>query len=277
VALDLNKILPFTNLQEAVNGADYVMVVVPAAFVSDALSRLQKTDLEGKKIISSIKGMIPESNILVTDYIHQQFGVPHRNMAVIGGPCHAEEVAMERQSYLTVASEDDDLSLNIKQLLAGRYINATTVRDLMGVEYAAVMKNIFAIACGIAHGQYFGDNFQAVLVSNCLQEMRRFLDAITPMERDLTASAYLGDLLVTAYSQFSRNRTFGNMIGRGYSVKSAQMEMEMVAEGCYAVKCIYEINKNLGVNMPVTSAVYHMLYEKISPFVEMSILKDRLK
>jgi glycerol-3-phosphate dehydrogenase (NAD(P)+) len=196
---------------------------------------------------------------------------------VIAGPCHAEEVALEKQSYLTIAGKSVETAKKVAALLTGRFIKTSTIEDVYGVEYCAVMKNIIALACGITHGLNYGDNFQAVLVSNAMQEIGRFLHRIFPLERDIHGSAYLGDLLVTAYSQFSRNRTFGNMIGRGYTVQSAQMEMNMVAEGYYAVKSIYEINKELQVDMPITKAVYKILYEKVSPLLEISILRDRLR
>jgi glycerol-3-phosphate dehydrogenase (NAD(P)+) len=241
------------------------------------LDKLDRDSMKHKRVISAIKGMIPSKNQLVTDYVAERFRLGRHQLGVIAGPCHAEEVALEKQSYLTIGSPDAELALEFCGLLRNRYVRAHPATDLDGIEYCAVMKNIIALTSGIAHGLGYGDNFQAVLVSNAVQEMRRFVHAINPQARDLSASAYLGDLLVTAYSQFSRNRTFGNMIGRGYSVKSAQMEMNMVAEGYYAVKSIHELNKKLNVSMPITSAAYHILYEKISPAVELEILKEKLR
>jgi glycerol-3-phosphate dehydrogenase (NAD(P)+) len=277
VPIHRRKVKMFTDLRKAIQAVEYVVVVIPAAFVKDALQDLQANDLSGKKLISAVKGIIPNENLLVTDLLAKQFAIPNENLAIIAGPCHAEEVALEKQSYLTIASNPSELAQNFAQLLNCRYIKTILNTDVYGIEYTAVMKNIIALACGICHGLNYGDNFQAVLVSSAMQEIRRFIHKIHPQEgRDLNASAYLGDLLVTAYSQFSRNRMFGNMIGRGYTVQSAQMEMNMVAEGYYAVKCIYEINKNLQVNMPITKAVYKILYEKINPSLEISILKDLL-
>ena len=203
--------------------------------------------------------------------------MPASCQCVIAGPCHAEEVALEKQSYLTIGSHDLVHAEAFCRLLRNRYVKASPLDDIDGIEYCAVLKNIIALACGIAHGLGYGDNFQAVMVSNAMQEIDRFLHAVMPVSRDLNASAYLGDLLVTAYSQFSRNRTFGNMIGRGYTVKSAQVEMNMVAEGYYAVESIHNRNKTLRVAMPIMEAVYRILYEKISPVVEMQILKEEFR
>ncbi|PWJ43972.1 NAD(P)H-dependent glycerol-3-phosphate dehydrogenase [Sediminitomix flava] len=276
VKIEPEKVTPYEDLREAIKNADTVMLAVPAAFIIEALGDLTAEDFKGKKIISTIKGMIPKQNILVTQYMEDVFGIPHDAIAVIGGPCHAEEVAMEKQSYLTVASSCNEYAESLADAMKCRFIKTATVDDLYGVEYCAVMKNIIAVACGVAHGLNYGDNFQAVLVSNALQEIKCFLKRAYNIERDLASSAYLGDLLVTTYSQFSRNRTFGNMIGRGYSVKAAQLEMEMIAEGYYASKSIYEINKDLGAEMPITTAVFHIIYERISPYVEFNILKNKL-
>ncbi|MCR5890098.1 NAD(P)H-dependent glycerol-3-phosphate dehydrogenase [Hymenobacter sp. J193] len=277
VSFDLTRVFPSSDLEAVVREADWLVLAVPAAFVKDVLDKLDRDELRHKRIITAIKGMIPGKNILVTDYVAERFRLPHTQLGVVAGPCHAEEVALEKQSYLTIGSPDHTLAEDFCRLLRNRYVKAHPMDDLDGIEYCAVMKNIIALTSGIAHGLGYGDNFQAVLVSNAVQEMRRFVHALNPQPRDLSASAYLGDLLVTAYSQFSRNRTFGNMIGRGYSVKSAQMEMNMVAEGYYAVKSIHELNKKLLVPMPITSAAYHILYEKISPAVEIELLKEKFK
>ncbi len=275
VAFDLRRVLPTTDLRATVAAADWVVLAVPAAFIKSALRELPPDALAGKTIISAIKGMVPDLNVLVTDWVREQFDMPSAQLGVVAGPCHAEEVALEKQSYLTIGSPDMDRAENFAALLRNRYVRCAASADLDGIEYCAVMKNIIALTCGIAHGLGYGDNFQAVMVSNALQEIQRFLHAILPFERDLAGSAYLGDLLVTAYSQFSRNRTFGNMIGRGYSVKSAQMEMNMVAEGYYAVKSVWELNRRLGVVMPITDAAYNILYGRIAPAVELQILRDK--
>lgn len=277
VSFDLEYTKPTTDVCAALAAADWVILAVPAAFLQQVLEELPKECLQGKVVISAIKGMIPNENILITDYVEQHFNVPNSHQLVIAGPCHAEEVALEKQSYLSIGSHDLATAERFCEMLRNRYVKANPLDDLDGIEYCAVMKNVIALACGIARGLNYGDNFQAVLVSNAMFEIERFLDAIMPIHRDLSGSAYLGDLLVTAYSQFSRNRTFGNMIGRGYTVKSAQVEMNMVAEGYYAVQSIFELNKKLQVSMPITNAVYHVLYERISPAVEFEILTHKLK
>ncbi|OJJ20623.1 glycerol-3-phosphate dehydrogenase [marine bacterium AO1-C] len=277
VAIHPEKVKLFNDIREAVKKADYVIVAIPAAFVQDALRPLNAEDLANKVLVSAVKGVIPEKNWLITELLEQAYQVLSENMAVIAGPCHAEEVALEKQSYLTIASENATHATNFAEILSNRYIKATSSDDVFGVEYVAVMKNIISLACGIAHGLNYGDNFQAVLVANAMQEIKRFVEAAYPKQRDLNASAYLGDLLVTAYSQFSRNRTFGNMIGRGYTVKSAQVEMNMIAEGYYAVKSIYEINQQFNVDMPITRAVYKILYQKANPAQEIGKLKSFLQ
>lgn len=277
VRINPRKVRVCTRIRDAFRQADYVILAVPAAFVADALVSLNPQDFAGKCIISAIKGMIPTSNQLVTDWVSDQYKVPSELVAVIAGPCHAEEVALEKQSYLTIASADVACAGKVADLLSCRFVQTSPVDDLYGIEYSAVMKNIIALACGITHGLGYGDNFQAVLVSNAMQEIKRFVDAVYPKHRDLSGSAYLGDLLVTAYSPFSRNRTFGNLIGRGYTIQSAQAEMKMIAEGYYAVKSIHEINKQYAVSMPIAEAVYAILYEGASPVTEMNALKVKLK
>lgn len=277
VQINSRKVRPCHQLAEAVEGVSHIILAVPAAFIADAISSLLSAHFKGKIVVSAIKGMIPAENMLVTDWMEKKYGVSQQQIGVIAGPCHAEEVALEKQSYLTIASENLATAENFAHLMTCRFVKASALADVYGVEYCAVMKNIIALACGITHGLGYGDNFQAVLVSNAMGEIRRFLDALYPQARDLSTSAYLGDLLVTAYSQFSRNRMFGNMIGRGYSVQSAQVEMNMIAEGFYAVKSVFEINQQYRVDMPITNAAYHILYNRASPANEMHILKDRLR
>lgn len=275
VKIDLNYVKPSADLVQVIKEAQWIILAVPAAFVESVLQNLPIGIFTGKFLVSAIKGMIPVKNCLVTEYLQNQFQVPMSQQCVIAGPCHAEEVALEKQSYLTIGATNMALAENFCALLRNRYVRASPLNDLDGIEYCAVMKNIIALACGIAHGLNYGDNFQAVMVSNAMHEIEAFLQAIHPRPRQLSGSAYLGDLLVTAYSQFSRNRTFGNMIGRGYSVKSAQFEMNMVAEGYYAVKIIHDLNEKLQVKMPITTAAYHILYERISPPVEIALLKEK--
>lgn len=276
VNLNTNKIVLSDDINKAVEDSDIVIFAIPSAFLKLALENL-KADLTDKIIVSAIKGMVPDENMIVGDYFNTRYNIPLDLFAVIAGPCHAEEVALERLSYLTIASQDLKTAHWVADILSTNYIKTSVSDDIYGTEYSAVLKNVFAVAAGICHGLGYGDNFNAVLISNAIQEIKRFVDAVHPITRDIKNSAYLGDLMVTAYSQFSRNRTFGTMIGKGYSVKSAQLEMNMVAEGYYAVKSIYEINKKYMVSMPITDAVYNILYEKISPAIEIKILSENIR
>jgi glycerol-3-phosphate dehydrogenase (NAD(P)+) len=276
IDFDSSKIFFSTDINEIVEKSDVLIFVIPSAFLKEALVPLKKS-LKGKFVVSAIKGLIPDENLIIGNFFSKYYDVPINSIAVISGPCHAEEVALERLSYLTIACQDIAQGRSFASKLTCPYIKTTVIDDIYGTEYAAVLKNIMAIAAGICHGLGYGDNFQAVLISNGIQEMKRFVDTVHPISRDIKSSAYLGDLLVTAYSQFSRNRTFGNMLGKGYSVKSAQLEMLMIAEGYYAVKSIIDINKKYKVNMPITEAVYNIIYEKISPAIEIKLLTDQLR
>jgi len=271
-----NKLNLSSDLQATVDNSDIIIVAVPSAFLAKAFDKVEIQGIENKIIISAVKGVVPEYNQIPAEYFHINFKVPYDKIGMIAGPCHAEEVALERLSYLTIACQDQDVAQYVADNLSCRYINTTTSDDLFGTELSAILKNVYAVASGICNGLGYGDNFQAVLIAAALRETKEFIDEVHTIHRDVMSSAYLGDLLVTAYSQFSRNRNFGSMVGRGYSVKSAQIEMNMVAEGYYAAKGIYEINKKFKVNMPIVDAVYHILYEKISPIMEMRILTAKL-
>lgn len=264
------------DLRDILSKAEFIVLNVPAAFLKTALEGVTPEDLKGKKIISAIKGIVPDDNLIIAEFLNKTYNVPINDILVVSGPCHAEEVALEKLSYLTIAANKSDLASHFAEMLNTRYIKTTISDDIYGTEYAAVLKNIYAIASGICHGVGYGDNFQAVLISNALREIKRFVDLVHPIDRDIKESVYLGDLLVTAYSQFSRNRTFGNMVGKGYTVKSAQLEMNMIAEGYYAVNCLHQINKKYKVNMPICRAVYAVLYEKHSPQLEMKLLSEQL-
>lgn len=263
VKFDTEKINFYSNINQAIKDSDTLIFATPSPFLKQHLKKV-KTPLKDKFIISAIKGIVPDENILITDYFAEYYQVPHANIAIIGGPCHAEEIALERLSYLTLACADIEKVKALSQVFSNHYLNNSLSEDVIGIEYAAVLKNVYSIVAGICHGMKYGDNFQAVFLSNAIKEMRKFVDAIHPIPRDITDSVYLGDLLVTAYSRFSRNRTFGSMIGKGYSVKTAQLEMEMIAEGYYGTKCIYEINEKYKVDMPILNALYDILYEKKS-------------
>ena len=270
-----DKLTIDSDINAIVDAADCIVLAVPSAFLVRTLESLSAS-IKDKFVVSAIKGIVPENNTIIGDYLHENYHVPYENIGVITGPCHAEEVALERLSYLTVACEDVRKAEWFAEQITCRYIKTNVSEDIYGTEIAAVLKNVVAIASGVCHSLGYGDNFQAVLASNAIREIKRFVDTVHPIKRDIKESAYLGDLLVTVYSQFSRNRTFGNMIGKGYSVKSAQLEMNMVAEGYYAVKCIKEINEQYNIEMPITNAVYHILYEKISPVIEIRLLSDKL-
>ncbi len=265
-----------TNLKELITPADFILLNVPAAFLKDALKGITPADLAGKKIVSAIKGIVPDENQIIGEFLNQHYNVSFDDFVVISGPCHAEEVALEKLSYLTIASRDIELAAEFAGMINTRYIKTNVSDDIYGTEYGAVLKNVYAIASGICHGVGYGDNFQSVLISNAIRELERFVDTVHPIDRDIKESAYLGDLMVTAYSQFSRNRTFGNMIGKGYTVRSAQLEMNMIAEGYYAVNCLHEVNKNYKVHMPICNAVYNILYQKHSPALEMKHLAEEL-
>ena len=276
VEFNTDKLHISNDLNEILDAANYIIIATPSAFLTKLFENVTKDIFEGKVVFSAVKGIIPEYNAIPARFIHKTFGVPYHKIGIICGPCHAEEVALERLSYLTIACQDDSIATIMARALSCRYIKTTISDDLFGTEFSAVLKNVYAVASGICSGLGYGDNFQSVLISNAIQEIENFIDVVSPIHRDVKSSAYLGDLLVTAYSKFSRNRTFGFMIGKGYSVKSAQLEMEMIAEGYYAVKCLVEINKKFQVDMPIIDAVYNIVYEKISPTIEMRILADKL-
>ena len=292
VHFNIDEIDFSSNLNDIVQRYDTLVFVTPSPYLKNHLKKL-KTRISDKFIVTAIKGIVPDENLVCSEYFHQVFDVPYSNLACIGGPSHAEEVALDRLSYLTVACSDDEKAQAFADVLASNVIKTKTSADVLGIEYASVLKNVYAIAAGICSGLKYGDNFQAVLMSNALQEMNRFLTVVRdmqtkgrddmPMTRNqaeqpaINDSAYMGDLLVTGYSNFSRNRTFGSMIGKGYSVKSAQIEMELIAEGYFGTKCMKEINRRLHVNMPILDAVYNILYERIAPQIEIKLLTDSFR
>ena len=275
VNFDVSRIKFSSKINTVVKNADILFVAIPSPYLKSQLKRL-KLRLDSKIIISAVKGIVPDENMILSEYFNMYYGVPIDRIAVISGPCHAEEVALERTSYLTIGCRDREIAKQIAAMMTNRYTQTYISEDVNGIELSSVMKNIYAIAVGICHGLKYGDNFQAVLISNAIQEMNRFCNAAVPHHRDLQESVYLGDLLVTAYSRFSRNRTFGTMIGKGYSVKTAQMEMEMIAEGYYAAKCIKEINEDFQVNIPIADAVYDILYQHKIPSKTMKDLTLKL-
>ena len=276
VHFNLNEIFFSSDINEIVEEYDTLVFVTPSPYLKDLLKKLKK-GLHSKLIVTAIKGIVPDEDLVCSEYFHKAYNVPYENLAVIGGPSHAEEVAMERLTYLTIGCSDVDKARSFSEKLASSYVKTKTSQDVIGIEYASVLKNVYAIAAGMCYGLKYGDNFQAVLMSNAMQEMNRFLNTINPIERAIIDSVYLGDQLVTGYSKFSRNHTFGAMIGKGYSVKAAQIEMEMVAEGYFGTKCMKEINRRLHVNMPILDAVYNILYGRINPQTEIKLLTDSFR
>lgn len=249
------------DVNDFVRSCDTVILAVPSPFVKGYLKRIRSSVLKTKLVFNAIKGMVPDENMLISDYLHKVKEVPESQIGVISGPCHAEEVARDRRSYLTAGAFDLNNAKAMSQVLTNDFVNCAVSKDVIGIEYASVLKNIYAIAAGICNGMNYGDNFQSVLISNAIAEMSNFVNSVHLLKRNVTESVYLGDLLVTAYSNHSRNRTFGNMIGRGYSVKAAQLEMSMIAEGYYGAKCVHEVNQSYQVDMPIARAVYGILYQ----------------
>ena len=277
VEFHLEQLKLSNDMDEMAQYADVLIFVIPSAFIYGELQKLN-VDISNKIIVSAVKGIVPESGLLLGEHFHERYHVPFDNIAVIAGPCHSEEVALERLSYLTIACDDDKKAQQIANALSSDYIKTKISDDVVGVEYAVMLKNIYAIAAGIAHGLGYGDNFQSVLMSNAIREMKRFIRKMHKMKRNINNSAYLGDLLVTGYSTFSRNRMFGNMIGKGYTVKSAQMEMSMVAEGYYATKSAYLLNEKnkKKTRLPIINAVYEVLYEGKNPKKVFNKLTEKL-
>ncbi|MDR1601388.1 MAG: NAD(P)H-dependent glycerol-3-phosphate dehydrogenase [Tannerella sp.] len=276
VLFDTSRIRFYSDINEAVKDSDTLIFATPSPFLKQHLYKL-KVPIKDKWVISAIKGIVPDENLLITDYFAEYCHVPEENIVIIAGPSHAEEVALERLSYLTIACRNRDRAENFSHIFSNSYVKCSCSQDVTGIEYASVLKNVYAIVAGICHGMKYGDNFQAVFLSNAIREMQHFLDVVHVFERDITSSAYLGDLLVTACSRYSRNRTFGSMIGKGYSVKTAQLEMEMIAEGYYGTKCIHEINTKYRADIPILEALYGILYERKSPTAVICRLTENFK
>lgn len=274
VTFDTSRIRFSSDINKIVDESDTLILVTPSPYVKSHLEKLTK-DISGKTILSAIKGIVPDENLSISEYFMKRYHTPSENILVVSGPSHAEEIALERLSYLTIACSNKKKAELFAEKMANNYIRTSVSEDILGIEYGAVLKNVYAIAAGICYGQKYGDNFHAVLISNAIREMDRFLKAIDPMPRNIDSSVYLGDLLVTSYSNFSRNRVFGTMIGKGYSVKSAQIEMEMVAEGYYGTKCIKEINEHFHIDMPILDTVYNILYDKKNSATEIIKLTNR--
>ena len=273
---DVNEIAFSSDLNHTAEAYDTLIFVTPSPYLKDHLKKLT-VDIKNKFIVIAIKGIVPDENVVCSEYFHNRYGVPYDNIAIIGGPSHAEEVAMQRLTYLTIACHNVEKAKAFADVLSNSFIKAKEATDVIGIEYAAVLKNVYAIAAGMCDGLQYGGNFQAILVSNAVQEMDRFLAAVNPVKRNVNDSVYLGDLLVTSYSNFSRNRCFGLMIGKGYSVNSAQIEMKMIAEGYYGTRCMTEINKQYHIDMPILNAMYRILYEQANAQQEIKALTNTFK
>lgn len=276
VRFDTNRIHFSCDINEVISQSDILILAIPSPYVKMSLNKVKRS-LRQKLIVSAVKGMIPEENMIVTDYLKHKFHVPYSNLAVIAGPCHAEEIALERLSYLTIGCEDLGMARKAADLFETDFVRTCLSDDVVGLEYSSVMKNIYAIAAGLCYGLHYGDNFQSILIANAIQEIDRFVMAFDNRHRNIDASGYLGDVLVTAYSKFSRNRQFGQLIGLGYSVKAAQIEMEMVAEGYYGTKCIHEANERMQVRLPIAEAMYEILYNHQSPTIVIKELTQKLQ
>ena len=273
---DVDRIQFSSDINEVIMHSEILVIAIPSPYVKSVLTKIRRS-LKRKIVVSAVKGMIPDENMTITDYIHIRFEVPDQNIAVIAGPCHAEEIALERLSYLTIGSQNPDTATLVSSLFSAPSVHTVTSDDVLGLEYSSVMKNIYSIASGMCHSLRYGDNFQAVLISNAVQEIQRFVSACNGMPSNIDASGYLGDVLVTCYSKFSRNRQFGQMVGMGYSVKAAQMEMQMIAEGYYGTRCIHDANQAVQVSLPIVDAMYDILYCRMSPTLVIQELTQKLK
>lgn len=279
VKFDVENIRFTSDINEAIKNCEMIIFAMPSPYLRQHVEKITAS-CEGKVVISVIKGIVQEEYILISDYLKRELHLTDSQVATLSGPSHAEEVAYERLTYLTVGCRDMEVAQDVADFFQNHYVHTTVSSDIVGVQLAGVLKNIYAIATGICSGLKYGDNFQAVIVANAIREMKRFINGYNPEGkpgRHISESVYTGDLLVTAYSRFSRNHMFGTMIGKGYSVKSAQLEMEMVAEGYYGTKCIKEINQKYGIDIPIVDAMYNILYKRMSPFVEIKLLSDLLR
>ncbi len=279
VRFDLSRIHFTSDINEAIRNSDMVIFGMPSPYLKQHVEKITES-FDGKMVISIIKGIVQDLNIPISEYLTDVLKLQAGQFATLSGPSHAEEVAYERLTYLTVGCKNRENGQEIADFFHNHYVHTTVSDDVIGIQFAGVLKNIYAIASGICSGLKYGDNFQAVLVANAMREMKRFINGINPEgrpTRHISESVYTGDLLVTSYSRFSRNHMFGTMIGKGYSVKSAQLEMEMVAEGYFGTKCIKEINQKYGIQIPIVDCVYNILYKRMSPFVEFKLLSDMLR
>ena len=275
VDFDTSLIHATPDLDEVIRNCEIILVAAPSAYLKTFMAEMTES-LENKFILSATKGIIPDEYITITEYFKDTYGLPYSNLGVISGPSHAEEVSRDRISYLTVACKDLDNAHLIGEMFSTSSLKISYSDDIYGIEYAGILKNIYALAAGLASGLGYGDNFRAVLTASSAKELTRFINESYPFERDTNDPAYLGDLLVTSYSNFSRNRRLGQLIGKGCSVKSALNEMTMVAEGYFAAACLKKVNEKYNINVPIADMVYDILYKKASPRKKMRELVNML-
>ncbi len=275
VDLNLNKLEIDSDINKVIHESEIIIIAIPSPFIESSLNSVKKL-LSHKFLVSASKGIIPESFLTISEHLNQEYNVPKKNIAIISGPSHAEEVAQEKLTYLTVGTKNSKLGKYISSLLKTKYVISTVSKDMVGIEYSSSLKNIYSIMVGIAHGLGYGDNFLSVLISHCSKEMGDFIKAIHKTNRKINDSAYLGDLLVTTYSSFSRNRTFGNMIGKGYSINSAKAEMKMIVEGYYATKNAFILSKKLSTKFLIIDICHKILFENKSAYRQIKELSKKL-
>ena len=273
--IDTDKISISSDLNFIIDNSDILIIAIPSPYIEKSLNK-HKTSLASKIIFSGSKGVIPESHLVITEHLHKQYNIPYKNLGILSGPTHAEEIAKGKLSYLTVGSSNDEISKYLSKKLFSPYVHTSLSNDVIGIEYAATLKNIYSILVGISFGLGYGDNFISVLISHCTKEMINFIKSIDNVKREFSHSAYIGDLLVTTYSKHSRNRTFGEMIGEGLPVKKAISKMSMIVEGYYATKNAYEISKSKNMNFEIIKVVHEILYNNKNAELELKLLAEKL-
>ena len=273
--IDTNKISISSDLNFIIDNSDILIIAIPSPYIEKSLNK-HKTAFANKIIFSGSKGVIPESHLVITEHLHKEYNIPYKNLGILSGPTHAEEIAKGKLSYLTVGSSNDEISKYLSKKLFSPYIHTSLSNDVIGIEYAATLKNIYSILVGISFGLGYGDNFISVLISHCTKEMINFIKSIDNIKREFSHSVYIGDLLVTTYSKHSRNRAFGEMIGEGLPVKKAISKMSMIVEGYYATKNAYEISKSKNMNFEIIKVVHEILYNNKNAELELKLLAEKL-
>ena len=273
--IDTDKMSISSDLNFIIDNSDILIIAIPSPYIEKSLNE-HKTALANKIIFSGSKGVIPESHLVITEHLHKEYNIPYKNLGILSGPTHAEEIAKGKLSYLTVGSSNDEISKYLSKKLFSPYVHTSISNDVIGIEYAATLKNIYSILVGISFGLGYGDNFISVLISHCTKEMINFIKSIDNVKREFSHSAYIGDLLVTTYSRHSRNRTFGEMIGEELPVKKAISKMSMIVEGYYATKNAYEISKSKNMNFEIIKVVHEILYNNKNAELELKLLAEKL-